>query len=215
MSGIYVSGGPESLIVPMYEQGYGVDPGLVDPDFAQALLRELKAHDKYCEGGAREGREPGVKHDSEIVKRLGSMPLLAEYRNSLNQAITEASGFEHEHLTYLTVRVCPVGAMSSRIHRNDTWAGPWLVTLTAEGSGSINVYDDSVLEDGEEISLTGTDTDPTPLASSTMEAGGAWGAYSGEWTAPHAGGLNTSVDPKVLVLLYGWGARSAYPFSQT
>ena len=103
--------------------------------------------------------------------------------------------------------------MSSNVHRNDKVAGSWLVTLTVEGGGSINVYSDDVIDQGQEIKLTGDNTDPVPLVSSPMTIGDAWGAYSGEWTAPHAGSLNTSPDPKVLVLLYGWDARNMYPIS--
>ena len=195
----------------MFEEGYGVEQNLVDPEFATALLGELKANQMYNEGGARLGREPGVHHEPDILSKIGGMPLLAEYRNGLNDAITEVSGFEHPHLTYLTTRVCPVREMSSNIHRNDKKAGPWLVTLTVEGDGSINVYDDEVIDKGQEIKLAGDDTDPVPLITSPMTVGDAWGAYSGLWTAPHAGGLNMSKDPKVLILLYGWCARSRYP----
>jgi hypothetical protein len=210
-SRVFAEGMPHGLITPMYDDGYAIEPGFIDPDFATALFGELKTNDMYSVGGAEVGRGPGVYHNDSIVESLGWMPRLAEYRNTLNDAITEVTGFDFPHLTYLTVRACPVGEMSSQIHRNDDAAGPWLVALTVAGSGSFNIYPNDVIGHGEERELTGDPSDPVPLASSDMGAGDAWGIYSKEWSAPHAGGLNTSSDPKVLVLLYGWHVRNRYP----
>jgi len=210
-SSIFREGAPHGLLRPMYDDGFAIEPGLVYPEFAAELLDELKIHGKYADEAAVLGRGPEVKHDSEILHRLHGMPRLAEYRQGLNDAITEVSGFDHEHLTYLTVRACPVERMSSNIHRNDSAAGPWLVALTVAGSGSINMYRNDVIEQDEEIVLRGNGTDPEPFVSSPMDVGGAWGIYSKEWSAPHAGGPNTSPDPKVLVLLYGWYALDRYP----
>lgn len=211
-SHIFREGMPHGLIEPMYDDGFGIETNLVDPEFANALFRELRANDKYSVGGAWEGREPGVYHDPSIVRSLCVMPRLAEYRNTLNDAITEVSGFDYDHLTYLTVRACPVESMSSQIHRNDDRSGPWLVALTVAGSGSFNIYRNNVIGQGEEKPIKGEWSDPKPLASSPMRAGDAWGIYSKEWSAPHAGGPNTSPDPKVLLLLYGWMARNEYPY---
>lgn len=203
---------PQGLVLPTYDQGYGISPQFVDPEFATDLLDELKENDKYYEGTAGSGGLPGVRHDPDIVRSLGNMPRLTEYRNSLNEAIIEATGVRRDHLTYLTVRVCPVAEMSSDIHRNDRAAGPWLITLTVAGSGSFNIYEDNLLEPGQEIPLRGDGLDPSPIASSRMGAGDAWSIYSRERSAPHAGGPSTSLYPKVLVMLYGWNVRGEYPF---
>lgn len=211
-SQIFREGMPHGLLAPMYDDGFAIETNLVDPEFASSLLTELKENDMYSVGGAEVGREPGVYHDPSISRSLHAMPRLAEYRNTLNNAITEVSGFDYDHLTYLTVRACPVGEMSSQIHRNDDMAGPWLVALTVAGSGSFNVYRNNVIAQGEERRLRGDWSDPKPVASSPMRAGDAWGIYSKEWSAPHAGGPNTSPDPKVLLLLYGWCARNDYPY---
>lgn len=214
---IFRDGTAHGLIRPMYEAGYAIEKDCVDPEFANALLQELKREGMYHEGGARLRGEPGVYHDSEIFERLQTkdMPLLREYRNQLDSAITDVSGFRRTHLTYLTVRVCPVDEMSSRIHRNDRAAGPWLITLTAAGSGSFNVYPQETIDLGEEIEIDGSDNDPTPLAGSEMKTGGAWGIYSREASAPHAGGMNTSRGPKVLIMLYGWYASQDYPYRES
>lgn len=139
------------------------------------------------------------------------MPLMSEYLGGLNDAINNITGFRRNHLTYLTVRACPVGEMSTRIHRNDRVAGPWMVALTIAGSGSFNIYDNDVIGPGEEITLYGDDEDPEPLDSSDMEVGDSWGIYSQEWSAPHAGGPSTSPFPKVIAILYGWAVRDEYP----
>jgi hypothetical protein len=211
-SSIFREGMPHGLLTPMYDEGYAIETNLVDPEFATALFTELKTNDMYTDGQAQLGRGPGVFHDPEIVQSLDRMPRLAEFRKILDDAITEVSGFRFEHLTYLTVRACPVGEMSSNIHRNDDAAGPWLVALTVAGSGSFSVYRDDVIRQGQEIVVNGDELDPEPLASSEMGVGDAWGIYSKERSAPHAGGRNTSPDPKVLLLLYGWYVRDMYPY---
>ena len=187
---------------------------MVDPEFADRLLTELIDNRQYSVGDALTGTEAGVHHNEHIMRYLGSLPLLAEYRKKLNDTITEVSGFYYEHLTYLTVRVCPnQRKMSTRIHRNDKRGGPWLVTLTVAGSGSVNIYPDELLRyEGHEIDLDSTEgKSAEPMATSPMQTGDAWGAYSMNWSAPHAGGPNTSgQNPKVLVLLYGWEDRMAY-----
>jgi hypothetical protein len=210
-SSIFIEGMPHSMVAPMLENGYAIEQDLVDPIFASALLSELKDNDMYKEGRARFGGNPGVFHNDRILRHLPYMPRLAEYRNRLNDAITDVSNFSFEHLTYLTVRVCPIREMSSRIHRNDRVAGPWLVSLTVAGSGSFNVYDNGIIEEQEEKELLGNETDPAPIASSDMSIGDAWGIFSQDWSAPHAGGLNTSRYPKVLVMLYGWNISEQYP----
>ncbi len=213
-SSFFNEGMPHGLIAPMYDDGYSIQSDLVDPAFAAELFRELKDNGKYEVGEAETGKWPGVEHDPYIVESLDEMPRLNEYWQALEDAITEVSGFKHPskpHLTYLTVRACPVGEMSSQIHRNDRAAGPWLVSLVVAGSGSFNVYSSSVIRQGEEIQLYGDRDDPEPIASADMSIGDAWGIYSKEWSAPHAGGLNTSRHPKVLLLLYGWRVCDEYP----
>ncbi len=208
---IFSEGMPQDLVAPMFNNGYAIKPGMVDEDFAADLFAELLANGQYCVGEAERGTGPGVFHNPSILKYLGGMPLLREYRHTLNEAITDVSGYSREHLTYLTVRACPVGEMSTRIHRNDRKAGPWLVALTVASRGSFGIYPDSLLAPGDEIPLLGNDRDPETLAWSEMGAGDAWGIYSREWSAPHAGGPNSSPDPKVLVLLYGWNVIDHYP----
>lgn len=210
-SPLFREGSPHDLIAPMYEAGYAIRTGLVDPEFTVALLQELKDNRKYEEGHARDGEGPGIFHDGNILASLGHMPRLAEYHGALTEAINDVSGYRRDHLTYLTTRVCPVKAMSTRIHRNDKRGGPWLATLTMAGSGSVNVYQDNVIEPGKELTLQGDGSDPNPLSASVMGVGDGWGIYSGDWNPPHAGGLNTSDEPKVLLLLYGWMARDEYP----
>lgn len=41
-STIFTEGMPHGLIAPMYDDGYGIQPGLVDPEFATRLLENLK-----------------------------------------------------------------------------------------------------------------------------------------------------------------------------
>lgn len=211
---IFRDGMPHGLIHPMYDDGYAIEPNLVDPDFASSLYGELRSNQMVRPGGAYEGGSPGVYHNQTICDELGALPRLAEYRNTLNDTITEVTGFKFPHLTYLTVRVCPVGEMSSQIHRNDKAAGPWLVALTVSGRGSFNIFPQNTIAQGEEIPLYGDERDPKPLASSPMRTGDAWGIYSKEWSAPHAGGPNISPTPKVLVLLYGWHVLNKYPSRQ-
>ncbi len=209
---VFSDGMPEGLVRPMYDEGFALEQEFVDPDFAKELLAELVRHEKYRDGLAYDGKSPDVYHDNKFLKKLDSMPRLAEFTRTINDTISDVTGYHREHLTWLTVRACPVGEMSSNIHRNDQTAGPWLVALTVAGSGSINIYPDDTVSGREEIVLTGTAQDPRPIASAEMRTGDVWGIYSKEWSAPHAGGPNTSLYPKVLVMIYGWGVRNQYPF---
>lgn len=211
---IFTEGNPHALIQPMHERGYGIQPAMVDQDFAAAMLAELKENDMYTETNAIRGTGPDARHFPDVLGKLWKLRKLGEYLTVLNDTIIDVSGFDHSHLTYLTVRACPAGdEMSTRIHRNDTAAGPWLITLTVQGSGSVYIYPDDVIDQyGQEIELTGIPSiDPIPDATSPMRVGDAWGAYSMNWSAPHAGGRNTGGNiPKVLILLYGWYDREAY-----
>ncbi len=203
---IFQEGSLEALLQPSLEDGFGIQKGLVVPDYAADLRSELIYKGKFPNDHTVDRNQPQARHDSEILHRLssGDMPLLEQYITELNAGISNVTGVEKDHLTYLTVRVCPVNEMSTRIHRNDEAAGPWLVSLVLGGSGSFMVYDDSILDAGEEIELVGDGSDPEPIAASDMERGDGCAIYSGRIASPHAGGRNTSVGPKELLLLYGW-----------
>jgi hypothetical protein len=198
------TGSPGDLILPSLEVGYGIRRDFVKKDFSARLFEELKNNRMYSVGGSVDRGEPGVYHNSDILSELEGMPLLDHYISGLNDSISEITGDSEEHLTYLTVRSCPVGEMSTWIHRNDRRAGPWLVSLVLDGSGSFSVYDNDVIEEDEEIELIGDDSDPIPITTSAMSQGDACAIYSENIAHPHAGGRNTSIGPKVLLLLYGW-----------
>lgn len=212
MPTFFKDGSGHELIEPMYRDGYSVATDFVDGEFAAELYWELTNNKLLKSIDPLEPREPRVTHVQGIDSRLPQLPFLREYRDALNDAITDVSGFRYNHLSYLTVRTCPTEGMSTRVHRNDSCAGPWLVSLTIAGAGSFGVFPDHVIAPEKEITLRDDSNDPEPLAWSDMKAGDAAGIYSGEWSAPQAGGLTTSPDPKVVMLLYGWMARENYPF---
>ena len=206
-------GDGRSMIEPMYDNGYAAARELVDPEYLDRIYAELKVANAVPNmNSANLGRGPSVEHNPEIDSILGKTPTLREFRDTLNHTITDVSGFQRNHLSYLTVRGCPVESFSSHIHRNDDRSGPWLVAFVLTGSGSIQLYNDDVIGQGEEIALNGDESDPQPMATAQQEVGDGWGAYTKEWSIPHAGGRNAGIGPKVIMLLYGWEARHLYPF---